>query len=305
MMMEPGKSGIGSIESHAGKIAVGGGWRGFVATRYRDGESLSMEEWRRVLEDVDGLVDGGAKVLKKGSLVDVVCGELEIGGIKRKVVIKRMLPENGLRGFCRSLLRGKAVRNFRTAMRLVRYGIPTAYPLAGIERRVAGSSRENIFIAEYIPESTNLYNYFHDECGRVSQDAGLKANIGKQVGQILAQMHKGGLWHRDAKGGNFLVEGKGRSRPRVLLVDMDGIKRYGPRRGECRWRPFVKLGATLMASPAIYVSDYLRSFRIYCNLTGVGRDEMQRRFRRISREATGVRLLTAAKAAMKQAREDK
>jgi hypothetical protein len=68
------------------------------------------------------------------------------------------------------------------------------------------------------------------------------------------------------------------AREKVLLIDLDGIKRYKPLicRRRDRFRAFVNLGASLTRAGGLNKTDYLRAFKIYCNLTGLEKDTRKR-----------------------------
>lgn len=110
----------------------------------------------------------------------------------------------------------------------------------------------------------------------------IKRQLARRLAEILAALHENGLWHRDAKPSNILVHKSGDGRYDLTLIDLDGIKWYGGLRTfNRRFRPFGHLAAIRLISPLIYTTDCLRTFTIYCNLTGIDKDNRKRLFRRL------------------------
>ncbi len=277
------------------ELRLGGGWAGRVALRDSAGNVFSGDDWAVCLSRPGELCNEPVKTLKDGADTTVVVKRLEVGGRSIAVVIKSMRKARGARSFCRSLLRTKAHRNFNTAVKLCENDIPAAWPLASLRFK----SSESIYISEYIENGTDLYSFLMDNLpAGGGQRQMLKRQLSQEVGGILASLHTAGLWHRDAKASNFIVTQQETGQYRVMLVDMDGIKRYGPRRRRCRFRSLAKLASTLLWHGGIGTTDYLRIFTIYCNLSGLEVSQRREAFGEISHNAIALRLLNMADAAM-------
>jgi hypothetical protein len=170
--------------------------------------------------------------------------------------------------------------------------------------KVLVEGRMRVKITEYIENSTNLYTF---AAKNISQtDPGdkssrqIKKQLASQIATIVAGLHRANLWHRDAKTGNFLVTATPAGGIEVMLVDMDGIKPYLAATEKRRYFAFTKLGSVLMWHKGINLTDYLRSVRIYCNLSKVDKHKGRKIFRRLCRSAIALRLLTFAASAMKK-----
>lgn len=286
------------------RISLGDGWKGSVSLTFPGGVQISADDWTDALQNLDLLLSNPMIQLKADGNTVVAVYDLAIGGKTLAVAIKTHNCSSGMRNFARTLLRNKSARNFRTAAKLCKNGIPTAYPLAALTQKRGLITAKTIFITEYIDSSCNLYYFLSDNVSQndLSDKASVlvKRQAGSQIAHIFAGMYSIGLSHRDAKAGNFLVAPKGNGKFEIMLVDMDGIKSYLPMTAKRRFFPFTKLGSVLVWYRGINLSDYLRSFRIYCTLTGIDKLKSDKVFRRVSRSAIALRLLTFAVSAIKK-----
>jgi heptosyltransferase-1 len=242
---------------------LGNGWSGRVVLSDTSGLKFSKDDWIKCLSQPSLLFENIEKILKTEGRNCVAVKNLKIADSELKVIIKRHWPENGLRRFFRSLRPGKALRNFKTSLKLRSFGVPIATPLAALQHKKSLLTRQSIFITRYLEESCDLKTFCRQ---RLLNDFSLRKHLSNRLAAILAILHQNGLWHRDAKANNFLVASDDK---KVLLVDVDGIKPYSLRRKSQRFRSLWQLAASLFSVPAISRSDYLRCFTRYCNLTGI------------------------------------
>lgn len=277
------------------------GWVGRVALRDPDGVKLSQEQWRKCLSNPSKLTSNPLKVLKTHGSNTVVVKELKIADRVLNVVVKLNNYGDGFRNFFRSIQRGKSVRNFDTTARLCENSIPTAYPLAALEQKNGPLTTRSIFLTEYLRESSHLYDFIRDmPTGENKNDLQLRKQMSSEVASILARLDQAGLWHRDAKGVNFLVQKNSCGEYKILLVDMDGIKHYFFNRRSRRFVAFSKLAATLMCHGSIRRTDYLRAFVSYCRITGIKKNDQRRIYPELVRRAVAIRLLTMAGSMIKR-----
>lgn len=303
MVSKKRKSGDpGNLGAEAASVTLSKGWSGYVALRGSNGQRYEPGHWRRALVKTDKLCDAPETVIKRHDGRTVVCKDLDIGGESVKVVIKSQRKKPNFKNLCRSILMPQGLRAFKMAQKLCSEGISTAWPLAALKKKQGAVTIENIFITEYIPDSMNLYHFVREKISQQpSKDQfALKKSISEQIANILAAMHNAGLWHRDAKAGNFLVRKTEDDSFRILLVDMDGIKPYRFKRHESRYRSLAKLASTLIWHGGVSRTDYLRTFRIYCELTGLPRSRSKEPFRDIANQAIAIRLMTMANEAIKE-----
>lgn len=278
------------------------GWSGRVALSDSAGNRFTVEDWIQCLADPDSLCRSNGETLKADAGVIVSVKKLRISSKNLAVVVKSQHRGPNLGNLLRSLMPARALRNFRTAMRLYHSNVPVARPLAALWQKSGPFTTRSIFITEYVRGPGNLHTFLRDNFTLLEQPASaLKKDLSSQIADIFASLHNASLWHRDAKAGNFLVHQNDRGQYKLVLVDMDGIKRYGFRHQSQRFRCLTKLASTLLWHRSINMTDYLRTFTMYSNLTGLGHSKRRRIFRTLSCQAIATRLLTVAKSAMEGA----
>jgi len=275
------------------------GWSGRVALSDSSGNRFTVADWSRCLADPISLCSNGDEIIKADGRTIILVKRLEMPSNTLTVVVKFQHRRLSLKNLLRSLLPARALLNFRTALRLCRHNIPLAHPLAALWQKTGPFTTRSIYITEYIRASANLHTFLRDNASPVSSpNSTLKRDLCSQIAHIFAALHTAALWHRDAKAGNFLVHQGPNSQYKITLVDMDGIKRYGFRGRSQRFRGLAKLAATLLWHRSINMTDYLRTFTIYSNLTGLDRCKRHRIFQYLAHRAVAIRLLTLANTAM-------
>jgi lipopolysaccharide heptosyltransferase I len=312
-------------------LRLGNGWSGRVVLSDPQGRNFSMTDWIKCLSKPHLLFENVGKILKTEDQNCVAVKNLTIGDRHLKVVVKRHYPGAGLRQFFRSFQRGRALRNFDTALKLLSRGIPAAAPFAALHKRRNFLTEQSIYITEYFENSSNLRTFASEqllkkqgacperpvvsgpvlsvsvpsaiegvegvervEPGRGEQFA-IKKQLCYQLATILAMLHKNGLWYRDSKATNFIVCKSIEGKCKILLVDVDGIKPYFPLRGSRRFRSLWQLAASLLSVSAVNRTDYFRTFTTYSNLTGLEPSHRRRIFRELSDRAKAKHLHSALK----------
>ncbi len=279
------------------------GWSGWVALSDSSGNCFTIEDWARCLADPISLCSSSGETIKADAGVIVSVKKLKICDKTLAVVVKSQQRGPGFRNLLRSLLPARAIRNFRTALRLYHSNVPVARPLAALRQKNGPFTTRSIYITEYIQSSGDLHAFLRDNLTLDNRPKlALKKQLCSQIARIFASLHNASLWHRDAKANNFLIYQRANGQYKVMLVDMDGIKRYGLRGRSLRFRGLAKLAATLLWHRSINTTDYLRTFTMYSNLTGLDYSKRRRVFRSLARRAVAIRLLTLAKSAMEGAR---
>ena len=279
------------------KVLLESGGIAHVALSDSANHALPITAWRSALSNLDMLLSGSGQVLKTSSKTSVFVRKLSIGDREIEVAVKSWQVKGGLVGFLKSLWPARAFSSFKTAVKLCNMGVSVTHPLAAIKVRKIGLSHTALLVTEFIESSTDLYDFLRYRLPQYSNDLRLRKHMCRQIACVFASLHNSGLWHRDAKVSNFLVTGE-RQLPRLVLVDTDGIRRYVYKKTECRFRGHVKLAATAMWCGTINKTDYWRTFKIYCDLTGVDKQKRKGLFKKLSREAVALRLLTMARGAI-------
>ena len=251
------------------RIKLSNGWKGIVALEI-DGRKFSKNDWVCSLLQPQLLFKNIEKVIKTEGRNCVAVRNVTIAEKPFKVVVKRDCPASNLRQLFRSFRPAKAIRNFKTALRLLNCGIPVALPFAALYRRYNLLTKQSIYITAYIENSSNIHNFASEQFAKIPIGKfALKKQLCHQIAAILASLHQNNLWHRDSKASNFVIRKDSTDKYRTFLTDMDGIKPYFVRRKSSRFRSLWRLAASLMTIPDINRTDYLRTFKIYCNLTGL------------------------------------
>ena len=282
-------------------LSLDNGWSGRAALYRARGKNFSKTDWADCLSQPNLLFENIEKILKIGTQNWVAVKNLTIRDTQLKVVIKHHYPGAGWRQFFRSFRPGKALRNFKTALKLVHCGIAVTAPFAALHQRRNLLTKQSIYITEYFGNSSDLHSFASKRLLSTEPAAQfpLKRHLSHQLAAILASLHRNGLWHRDSKASNFTVipahaARNTEQRYRILLTDMDGIKRYLLPRRSRQFRSLWQLAASLMSVSVISRTDYLRTFIAYCNLTGLEPSQRRPLFRRLAKRAQAKRLRTMA-----------
>jgi serine/threonine protein kinase len=273
-------------------LRLDNGWSGKAALYRTPGKNFSQHDWADCLSRPNLLFDDVEKILKIGGQNCVAVKNLQIRDTQLKVVIKKLDMGPGLRQFFRSFRPGKALRNFKTALNLIGYGLPVTTPFAALQQRRNLFTRQSIYITEYFQNSSDLHSFVSKQFSSTKTQGlfALKRQLSHQIASLLASLHKNGLWHRDSKASNFVVCKDTHDKYKILLVDMDGIKRYVLRRRSRQFRALWQLAASLMSVPVVSRTDYWRTFIAYCNLIGLGPSQRRPLFRQLARQAQAKRL---------------
>jgi hypothetical protein len=283
------------------------GWTARVALTDSAENRLSLGDWARCLENPESLSVKPQKTIKHDDKKPVVVKDIQIGNKQVSVHVKTRRIGPGFRSFCRALLPAKAMRNFRTSQKLCKNNIPTAWPLAALQQKKLGLTTRSIYITEYAQNSSNLYEYLRTYTPRNRPlEFKFKKHLACQIAGVFAALHRASLWHRDAKASNFLITGKNSQDDcKLILVDMDGIKPYRFRRYYSRFHALAKLAATLSWHPCIHPTDYLRTFKIYCNLTQLEPAQRRNVFTDLIQHALAIRVLSLVKNVAKERKKVK
>jgi len=259
-------------------------WKGKTVLSGLSQFAFSVDQWRRCLANPDSLLIDPDRIIKQQGRNIVLVKSIRLAGRSVKVVVKRHYPELGIRSFFRSLRRGRALRNFDTALRLLHLELPAVPPFAAIEQKKFLRSVQSIYITEYVENGVALHRLLGQLPTGREKSFHIKKQLSLAVAEILAALHKAGFRHRDAKASNFIAVKDTGGKYHLLITDMDGVKPYRLRKRRSQFRPFWHLAASLLHLPGITRTDCLRMFTAYCNLLGIGSAERRRLSRWIATE---------------------
>ena len=147
---------------------------------------------------------------------------IKIGGRKAEVHLKRYNYQNifyALKNLFRTS-RGKRV--WKVANGLVSRNIPTPLPISFLEQRKGGVLIKSFFITQKIDQSLSLHTLLQESFLNTKIETIKNKNILiQQTAHLIRAMHDRGVWHRDLKSANILVEKKEGQEDKLYLVDID------------------------------------------------------------------------------------
>ncbi len=275
------------------RLELEGGWRGhvFLAAKQTRPESpaskleLDVDWWRRVLHDPSAWFEEES-LCKRSHSALVARAALPRTGQSLPVIVKRPLGRNWRRRLRGWLAPSRSLRGWIMANRLLNRDVPTARPLAVLERRLGPLVRDSLLITERLPGAQDLEAYLRRQHQRLSGPAWLacKRELAAGLARMLRQLFAAGLVHRDCKAQNLLVRA---GRPlRLVWIDMDGLRSARRVRRRDEIRALARLHVSLLEVPGLTRSDRLRLLRCYCARWGAAPDAWRRLWREIEPAAT-------------------
>jgi hypothetical protein len=200
----------------------------------------------KILQDPDGFLRNGARLLKRGRSSTVGAGD---GVVLKRFNLRK--PLNLLKDCFRP---SKARRAYVKAYHLELAGIPTARPLATADRRWAGLMLRSYFLMEEIPGATDL-SHWHGDGQRMA----------RVLGQLIGKLHDQGFGHRDLKETNLVVDNTGR----LFVIDLEGLEFLGKVPRERALQDLARLERGVVALPGfspqlrgLFVRYYAKARRL-------------------------------------------
>ncbi len=151
-------------------------------------------------------------ILKTGNTTTVA--RFVIDG--RELVIKRYNIKNTWHWLRRCLRVTRAWESWRLANLLRLFGVPTAKPVAFIEKRFIGLRNQSYFIMEYV-NGIDLAQLF----AKYKEDDVYFEKMARRFLNVLDNLTKLRISHGDLKATNILIE-----RDRPIMIDLDGMKEH-------------------------------------------------------------------------------
>jgi len=271
---------------YAQEIKLPGGWvaRVYLKSRYpvdfstASSHSFTPEQWQKVLAEPESLLREGT-ILKKGGHNTVLVKPINIGKVPLDVVIKHSRLHRGVRGWLQALRESRAKRQWQRANALISRQIPSAWPLAMLERYEGPFLKESIFLCERICAAEDLHHFL--EGNPLSDNPMIRRELADKLGRILGHLRHCGFRHRDCKATNILIQSEpglaimgkkfpsfGKSKANSinvnpLLVDLDGLRLrrfYGK---YCKHETLVRLAVSVSTNPKVKLYDIVRVYRRY------------------------------------------
>ncbi|HYO10292.1 MAG TPA: lipopolysaccharide kinase InaA family protein [Tepidisphaeraceae bacterium] len=184
---------------------------------------VTKQDWERELPHLLArVINDQLEILKRSASGDVLAGEVVLGGRPVSVVVKRTRRRKMIRYVSEIGRGGRALRAWRKAWSLVARDIPTAWPLAVLERRTLGYPIDSLIVLERVP-------------GRQLADLDLSAlspaarqDLFRRLGRTLRRLEEQGLRQYDSKFTNWIVNDDPKRGPVPVVIDVDGIRRITP-----------------------------------------------------------------------------
>jgi len=234
---------------------------------------LDRPDHRRWLCEPEALMTcGDVEVVKTEAGAAIVRTDLKDRTGARCIYVKR-IPVRTWRGCLR---RSPAMRAWRRGHGMLNRALPTARPLAVVNRRWGPFLRRSYLVTEAVPHAVSLY----DLLSRPTLTGAQASVLAAALGRLVAGMHEVGFSHGDLKLVNILarLEGgrrhdqqcatAGQDRPCHLalwLIDLDGARRHrGPVRRRRRVRDLARLLVAIRrfdrGHPGVVGRDECRAF---------------------------------------------
>jgi tRNA A-37 threonylcarbamoyl transferase component Bud32 len=184
------------------------------------GLTVSAENWRRIWPGLlEKIETDQLDLLKRTRSGDVLAGEIELGGRKIPIIVKRPRRKHWYRYLNEIGRGGRARRAWKKAWSLIARDIPTAWPLLLMERRLLGYVVDQIIVFERVPGVTL------DRCDLDALPSEARRGLFSRCGRLLRRLEEDGLYHYDAKASNWIVRPDEVLGPSPVLIDVDGIRR--------------------------------------------------------------------------------
>jgi hypothetical protein len=190
-----------------------------------------------------------------------------IQGARTEVIVKRFNCPKWLDPLRATLHHGPALRAWHTGHGLLVRHIPTARPLAVIERVRGALVRESYLITEAIPSSLPLNDYLHEVVDLLPDHLRERRTrwLAGRLGGLVGKMHQRFISHRDMKAINFLVTPASAAvdQPDLYLIDLAGVQIWRRLPAIRRYQNLARILVSLESHLPVRRSDILRFLRAY------------------------------------------
>lgn len=243
-------------------LTLAGGWHAQVVTDERDA-TFPFDRWRPALEQLvtDAEHLPGYEVLKYSPDGEVIKATPRVGDQTIEIVCKRSGSGRMMRRLARLVGPTREGRGFAKALNLRLAGIPTAEPLALVERGGAAW-----LITRFLHGLVDLDQVALTELPRLDAAFGrrVRNTVIDALADLFATLELKRLRHRDLKASNILLhQWNDPERVSVWLVDLEGLTYRKAWHGSRRWQPLIRLAASLEGYAAVSVADHARTLRRY------------------------------------------
>lgn len=182
-------------------------WVQLAITDQRD----ECTELSNLLAEPDHFIQQG-HIIKTGKATTVAV----VTSGKKQYFIKRYNSKGFLYSLTRSLIPSRAAVTWHAAQLLESIGVPTARPVALLEKRWGPFKQTSYVVHEYV-ESIHAMKYFAE--GAEPQPEW--PVVAREIDDILYTLKRSLIIHGDLKGQNFIIQNH-----QPLLIDLDSLTSY-------------------------------------------------------------------------------
>jgi len=208
-----------------------------------------------------------ATVLKDSYSSNVVKLELPVGGRIVPVICKRFNCCKRLDAVRATLHHSPALRAWHAGHGLLNRGVPTARPLAVIERIRWPVVTESYLLTEYAEGAVELGQFLSEQLLQYPerQRRRIVRDMATQLGLLVRRMHERNISHRDMKVVNFLATPQRRpgDTPQVMLIDLAGVQIWRRLPGRRMRQNLARMAVSFATMPTVTRTDMLRFLRAY------------------------------------------
>lgn len=259
---------VGRSGRYFARIRLDSGWQGHVFLRCKhevadspsSHRTLDGSWWASRLADPLRLVSNPANCQKNSHSAQVARLDLAhpLGDVS--LIVKRPLARDWRRRLRMWMPPSRSLRGWRMGHAMLHRDLPTARPLAVLEKRIGPFVVDSLLVTERIPSAVDLATYLRREyrVRSAREWAQCKRQMIASLVFQLRRLEEHGFLHLDCKAENLLVVG---DPPRLVWIDMDGVRlvrRIAPRH---RMALLTRIYMSLCSSPGLTRGDFARFLR--------------------------------------------
>lgn len=254
------------------RLRLGGGWSATVirSSKHVNDDSRASrlcfdERWwaQQLASPLRWFEPAAGESCKNSHSASVRRAVLEHPDEPLPVILKRPLARNVRRVASRLLSTSRSRRAWCVAYALLNRDVPTARPLAVLERRAGPFVLDSVLVTEALPGAIDLEAYLrreHERRGRRGW-AALKRGLAPLLAAHVRRLAERGFAHRDCKASNVLVRDAGELR--LLWIDLDGVRRVGRVSTQAEHQALARLHVSLLSLPGLTRTDRVRFLKAY------------------------------------------
>lgn len=183
------------------------------------------------------------------------------------VVCKRRVSRHWYKRLSAMVRISRPQRTWNRAVAMLEARLPTAKPLAVLERRRFGLLMESLLVTEYLRNAVDLEGLLTVRMRGLDalQLVRLKHELADGLAAFVWDVQKAGFIHRDLKALNVIVlwDKTSTERPRISVVDLDGMHRsLGPNH-RAHLRMLMRLNVSVDPFRRVSLTDRVRVLRQY------------------------------------------